>query len=360
MNPAPSLIVSPRSNLLFRAGLFTLLMSMLGAVIASVVHFNQAAPGFFDLLIPPVMAVAFGCTAIYLYRNPLNYRRAALIGYCLGMIALAVPAWYYPYFALQTDVRLVDILPPISSGVFPLMLAIAIFVRPPRPLLAAALSWLAVAPPILIYLAFHPAEMLSPRGHDLTMTLGPVMLLVVAYIAVHRRVDELAQALNAQQIELRTLAERDSLTGLYNRRALEQLWLQQQDIARKGVLLIDVDHFKLVNDNFGHPAGDAVLREIAARCASVVHDDDLLARWGGEEFLVLTKIGDANALTDLAERLRSAIAHEPMFDIGQVTISIGATLTLLGESNIASIQRADNALYRAKANGRNRVEYSVN
>ena len=235
MNPAPSLIASPRRNLLFRAGLFTLLMAMLGAVLATVEHFNQAAPGFLDLLIPPVMAVAFGCTAMYLYRNPLNYQRAALIGYCFALIALAIPAWYYPYFALLTDARLVDILPPISSGVFPLMLAIAIFVRPPRPLLAAALSWLAIAPPMLIYLALHPGEMLSPRGLDLTMTLGPVMLMVVAYIAVHRRVDELAEALHAQQIELRALAERDSLTGLYNRRALEQLWLQQQDIARKEI-----------------------------------------------------------------------------------------------------------------------------
>ena len=201
-------------------------------------------------------------------------------------------------------------------------------------------------------------QVLNPQGTDTVVT--GVMLIVVAYIAVHRRMDELAEALHAQQIELRALAERDSLTGLYNRRALEQLWLQQQDIARKGVLLFDVDHFKRVNDNFGHPAGDAVLREIAARCASIVQGDDLLARWGGEEFLVLTKIGDANALTALAERLRSAIAHEPMLDIGQVTISIGATVTLLGEANIASIQRADDALYRAKANGRNRVEYGVN
>lgn len=121
---------------------------------------------------------------------------------------------------------------------------------------------------------------------------------------------------------------------------------------------LDVDFFKQVNDRHGHPAGDAVLREIARRLRHGVRDGDTVARVGGEEFMVLLPgVSEPTAL-ELAERLRAAIAHHPVQlpDTAlPVTISIGVAVTDAAEGADAAIARADKALYAAKHGGRNRV-----
>jgi two-component system, cell cycle response regulator len=163
-----------------------------------------------------------------------------------------------------------------------------------------------------------------------------------------------------------SLALTDELTGLYNRRYL--LAHLDELIARVGrggldaaVLLFDIDHFKRVNDTYGHAAGDDVLREVAARTTNTVRSVDLVARLGGEEFVVvMPETGPAIAVA-VAERLRSTIANEP-FTIrasGErfpVTVSIGVTSAIAGgDDRDRLLKRADEALYRAKADGRNRV-----
>jgi two-component system cell cycle response regulator len=162
------------------------------------------------------------------------------------------------------------------------------------------------------------------------------------------------------------LAVTDTLTGLHNRRYMMGQMKALADRAVKGgeqvsVLLIDIDHFKGVNDGFGHPGGDEVLREFAVRLATNVRAIDLACRWGGEEFAVVmpeTKVEDAQRI---AERIRLHVAGSP-FRIGPdneslgVTISIGVAGTLgEGDSVDALVKRADEALYEAKQSGRNRV-----
>jgi len=161
------------------------------------------------------------------------------------------------------------------------------------------------------------------------------------------------------------LAITDALTGLHNRRYMEThiAGLVEQALSRDqplAVLVLDIDHFKLVNDTHGHDAGDEVLREFALRVRKAIRGIDLACRYGGEEFVVVMPETDLAAATAVAERLRRRIASEP-FPIQQgaqgidVTISIGIA-ALGGNDDAASvIKRADQALYRAKHNGRNRV-----
>jgi two-component system cell cycle response regulator len=166
-----------------------------------------------------------------------------------------------------------------------------------------------------------------------------------------------------QSIEM---AITDPLTTLYNRRYMEShLAALVDQAASRGkpltALVLDIDHFKSVNDTHGHDAGDDVLREFATRVRKSIRGIDLACRFGGEEFVIIMPETDMGVATIVAERLRRRIASEA-FPIHQgskaleVTISIGIATLDAADDNAASIlKRADQALYRAKRDGRNRV-----
>jgi diguanylate cyclase (GGDEF)-like protein len=164
--------------------------------------------------------------------------------------------------------------------------------------------------------------------------------------------------------DLKTLAAVDGLTGLYNRRHFELLaraeWIRFQRYFRPlSVLIIDVDHFKTVNDRFGHDEGDKVLKLIAIVCGSAKRESDAVARIGGEEFaLLLPETNEAAALI-IAERLLAQV-RECVYPIGDenigLTVSIGVASATPSMSGIETlIKRADDALYEAKRSGRDRV-----
>jgi diguanylate cyclase (GGDEF)-like protein len=175
--------------------------------------------------------------------------------------------------------------------------------------------------------------------------------------------DETDHAFQRQMFES---ASRDGLTGVLNKRYfLERL---DADVAHArryhqhlSLLLFDIDHFKAVNDTYGHPSGDRILRGVASVVTSAVRREDVFARYGGEEFGVLARSTDLSTAVDLAERLRRTV-ETGHFDaegtVIPVTISVGvASLTQLPERTAAAlVAAADEALYRAKAAGRNRVE----
>ena len=157
-----------------------------------------------------------------------------------------------------------------------------------------------------------------------------------------------------------TMAERereiatDALTGIPNRRAA---LARAKEVRRRGCLtsvaLFDIDHFKRVNDTFGHAKGDEVLRAVAATLAHQACDSDLVARWGGEEFVALVG-ADLAGTAALCERAREAVARLEIPGVGHVSISAG--VSVITDDFDSTLERADAALYRAKANGRNRVE----
>jgi two-component system cell cycle response regulator len=162
------------------------------------------------------------------------------------------------------------------------------------------------------------------------------------------------------------MAITDSLTSLFNRRYMETHFaaLVEQAAARGkpiAVLILDIDYFKAVNDSHGHDAGDDVLREFSLRIRKAIRNIDLACRYGGEEFVIVMPETDMAVATMVAERIRRRIATEP-FAIQQgtrnleVTISIGiAAISAPGDTAAAILKRADQALYRAKRDGRNRV-----
>lgn len=155
------------------------------------------------------------------------------------------------------------------------------------------------------------------------------------------------------------LAVTDTLTGLRNRRYVRRHLEGVLRNAAATALMLDVDRFKSVNDTFGHAAGDAVLRDVSERVRSHLRSADVVARYGGEEFLVVMSGADAEDGMLVAERLRSAVAAAPIMAVGQslaVTVSIGIASAPAGTLCDDLIAAADAALYRAKNNGRNRIE----
>ena len=163
--------------------------------------------------------------------------------------------------------------------------------------------------------------------------------------------------------KLADLAATDPLTGLYNRRSL--LNMAEQVLAQAGragqntaLVLADIDHFKAINDQYGHEAGDRVLVNIGTLLSQTCRAQDIVARWGGEEFLVLLPDTDAAAAWILAERVRKAVTAQPLAPQGApitATLSLGVAVVHANEPLASAIARADGALYRSKEQGRNRV-----
>ncbi|MFV3130456.1 diguanylate cyclase [Niveispirillum sp. KHB5.9] len=201
---------------------------------------------------------------------------------------------------------------------------------------------------------------------------GIVMLLERARIEklsgatrdLEAKVAERTASLRDANERLAEQATRDPLTGIHNRRAfMERLDQEWSAALRHGqpfcVLMLDLDHFKEVNDTYGHLVGDTVLREVAHRAQDALRGTDLLARYGGEEFVVLTSHTDASAAQIAAERIRTAVGGAPVVLDGvniRVTVSIGlAQADPQRETQTSLFNRTDSALYAAKAAGRNRV-----
>ena len=229
--------------------------------------------------------------------------------------------------------------------------------------------------PILYYLV-------APSLRHLQLGLGIGVLVVSLNFYLWRasaqvvdglerrfRADALAEALQGALERIRVLATRDELTGLANRRhgmdSLRSAW--PTGAARRAdgqprplsLLLIDIDHFKRVNDELGHPAGDEVLRQVSQRLQSTLRGSDLLARIGGEEFMAVLPDTSLDEAALLAERLRAAVSASAIGLAASqrvVTVSIGVAQRQADDSAESLLAQADAALYQAKRGGRDRVQ----
>lgn len=175
--------------------------------------------------------------------------------------------------------------------------------------------------------------------------------------------ERLETDLHLARQDIDKLARTDTLTGLWNRRHFEDMAEVEIERARRNgaplsLLTFDADHFKRVNDQHGHHAGDAVLREIADLVGTQIRKGDILCRWGGEEFMVLAPGADRGRAAAMAEKIQRAVAGHRFTAIGSMTVSLGVGQIHDGETAEDWVRRVDAALYDAKQGGRNRVVVS--
>ena len=258
-----------------------------------------------------------------------------------------------------------------GRGVVPSMLAMILFFGAlglsPRQVVGIGLYAMA---------AFSVAVVVSPRFYGTTFDVmdgayaAMILIVLAGCMVVNLRVQQMRQRLDRQRVALaealaenRALAMRDELTGLYNRRAMVELIQLECRRRRRGqgtllFAMIDVDHFKRVNDHHGHAMGDHVLRVFADALRANVRETDVLARWGGDEFLLLLSDIEPRSAQTLLERTREAIAALPVPNAPpglRLSMSAGLALHLPHSSPQETLERADQALYAAKDQGRNRV-----
>jgi two-component system, cell cycle response regulator len=182
-----------------------------------------------------------------------------------------------------------------------------------------------------------------------------------------RRILDLQAELILVREALREQATHDSLTRLWNRATIYEILQRELDHIRRtnmtlSLILVDIDYFKRINDTYGHLIGDAVLRETAHCMQAVLRPYDNIGRYGGEEFLLVLPECDAAGAMTLAERLRTTIATKALTlaeGMTPLTISLGVATSSMAQETEALISAADAALYRAKNNGRNRVELAT-
>jgi diguanylate cyclase (GGDEF)-like protein len=263
----------------------------------------------------------------------------------------------------------------VTPGITPYLLTSALIglVIQLRPMSAVSLHLLAYT---AFYFAIgwtqtHTAQLLSNRLNGVSASILGCALSIVLwrkFVTITNQqllLERANQDLQQKQRELERLTRLDGLTGLYNRNTFVELVRQELDRAQRqgsntSVLLLDLDHFKHVNDSHGHPAGDAVLRHVARLVSDAVRGTDLVGRLGGEEFVVLLPATPIAAACTLAEKVRLHLQNSPTAWGGATianTVSIGVAATTAAQKrNFESLyDEADKSMYQAKQRGRNQV-----
>lgn len=264
----------------------------------------------------------------------------------------------------------------ITTNITPYLLActvvsLAFYMRP------ITAAWVYLASYAIFFFAIgetqhNVSQLLSNRLNGLAMcimgwTLSLMMWRQYATITLQQQqLSRVNTELQQKQRDLERLTRQDGLTGLFNRNTFVELTRQELDRAQRqgsatAILLLDLDHFKLINDTWGHPAGDAVLRNVALVASATVRSTDLVGRLGGEEFIILLPGTSLDAARKLAEKLRVRLQASPTpweSSAISATVSIGLAGTSASEKRSFDVlyNEADKALYIAKLRGRNRVE----
>ena len=303
----------------------------------------------------------WGCS-VYTGRRLLSIPRAIIF-----MVALLLLNLYFT--VVQPHLQMRFALGGVGNGIFFLLTARTLaqggYQRVPMRYLVAAVAgahgvFLLLRPLLFGIGAVQANASLAAQIPHLVMLEFLIALLFMAF-------GTLMLANEFTTNELRQLAEIDSLTSIFNRRAFFTLLnkaLHQSQRTGMGlaVLVVDLDHFKSINDTYGHQGGDEVLRHFVQTATQCLRQQDVMGRLGGEEFAIFLPGVDAKGAQVVAERLRAAVASRPAaLQQGShaLTISLGLTLCVPGDTPDTALHRADQAMYQAKERGRNRVELQL-
>lgn len=316
---------------------------------------------FFGVFMANICLMAGGTLGLVaparFYRAQVRYSVVA-ISLLVGLLGLLLhTAWGYSIAFAMVSVC-------VAMSVVMLYTVKVVYTNSPRPVpfaahvFACSMGFMGVA-----YLIRAAAVIINPN-----VPVGPVslsgghqsMLIVGALFVVCSTMSLYAVVHDEQKNEIAERARRDPLTGLFNRRAFfEQANKLEAEGAAFAILMIDIDHFKSINDNHGHLGGDRVLVHAARLIQNVFRTDDIACRFGGEEFCVLLRECDIAQAMQLATELVNRWDAAPL-DVSdgtrvRVTASVGVCARDLGQTLLKTIQNADAALYRAKHQGRNRA-----
>ncbi len=347
-----------------RSGILRLALALGGFACAAAAVLNRPAglEGTKNLLVFPPLGVFAGGMLAWLRFRPAKERSIAGITLAVFML-YALFELAFTLFVLGAQpgadpLRQLFPLVPWTQG----MLVFAFVLLDPRPALWAGVAFttgsLAV---IAAYAGSHWADTDAARLNALGQAL---VLAPVFTVAMLRSVVVVSEALSAMRVETRmyaSLALTDELTGLPNRRAalraLDQALAQQhRGSLAASVAMVDLDHFKDVNDRYGHDVGDDALRHAARLLLSLTRSTDTFTRWGGEEFLLVCSSKPPTDLAAVCERFRVALETSPVPGHGfRLTASLGGAHAKVDESAEDLLRRADAALYQAKHLGRNRA-----
>lgn len=213
---------------------------------------------------------------------------------------------------------------------------------------------------ICIIISYRYPQTIIPHGSPEAMLIDLVMAVFLSFTGLSILTIYISKVFTDNSNTLAELSIRDALTGIYNRRFMTDFLQRELDTAAQTgkeihVMMIDIDHFKQVNDTYGHGFGDHVLLACVQAIQSVLRKCDVIARYGGEEFVVILLCQMPEKAVDIAERIRQAISSLRFrYDV-TITVSIGIVKSQPGDTTEGILNRADQCMYKAKQSGRNRV-----
>ena len=192
--------------------------------------------------------------------------------------------------------------------------------------------------------------------------LSVFFLILLIVVFFFKKLKNTHEKLEIAHAKLAQLAVTDKLTHLFNRHKLDEILAHETSRSNRdglayGIIMVDIDHFKNVNDTFGHNVGDAVLEALSAILMNNSRITDIVGRWGGEEFLVIVPATSKDSIIHFANLLREEVNTHTFDKAGHITISLGVTMYTINEDSKETIARADKALYHSKNNGRNQITY---
>ncbi len=325
--------------------LVSLVLGSIATLVSWLFLRNSPSIVFSDQYGLPFITFTFFIAAIWLFQQPQRVEWMQVYAFCT--------AGTFMLFDHTTSalVTLKDV-GTLGIGIpwFPVVVVIAHLSLPPRTAFWLSLAYNTIALGISIIVAVQ-YEFNATQINALVQ-FHTANLILTGLIAVFGRIQQQYKSVQHQ-------AHTDVLTGIQNRRSM-QLQLEQTHVSNVmyALLILDVDHFKDINDHYGHAFGDIVLRELAFTLENHTRQGDHAARWGGEEFLVLSKNVNLEQARVLAERLRRAIFEANPGGV-RITVSIGVAVRQDNEPLNAVMARADAALYRAKNAGRDQVRSTV-
>ncbi|MCX7784303.1 MAG: GGDEF domain-containing protein [Meiothermus sp.] len=321
---------------------------VLGAVAALVGRLMSTGETWVDFVFLPAMSLSLSLLAVL-----LSLRRISITTVKLCLLGIICIYQLVSFSDFTFAGRLYTEGLSATALWFPVVFPVAFVFLPAWTALRFSVFFYVLA--VLIgLLGFYVTPQVDQRALNTVVQFYLASLAFLYTQAIYARYRE-------QYVDMHQIAHTDPLTKIANRRLMQDLLEKSCQVAGTdktgfAVLLIDLDHFKRINDLYGHSVGDQVLREVASLLQGVLRQEQSLARWGGEEFMVLAPKTNLHQAQELAKRIAELLASTKVVGQFEVSASIGLATYREGDSSDTVVHRADAAMYRAKASGRNRVE----